>query len=612
MNNKTQKTMACVLLGMLVIFFPVFLFAKISPLVNFQGYITDKSGMPVADGSYDIKFSIYDGDDETASELWNEIQNVSVKNGFYTVSLGSVTAFKDPNRDTDESDALGFSKPYFLGIKVRKYGESTWDIIGFDARYLPLSSVWSAFRAKSVSGRLIAIKDQNTIVSDAEDMLLVVGQTRITLSSALNAAGRMITIKKVDPKGTIVTIISVNGETIDGVNRDPNDGYDPLELTEKYQEINLISDGRNWISTAGGGMSSTGSSGNITDIEPGSINTIHLADHVISTSKLANKSVTSEKLFLEDHSIEHKKIDLTNAITNSEIAPNAAIPYTKLQLDASIDTKDLIDKAVTAKKLALAKGDLSYSMINLTGLIINSDISENANIDYSKLNLNNALTDGDIAENASISHTKLDLTGISAADLLGSATIPYDNMQIEGRIKNSDISTSAEISYNKLNLTNMIKTSDLEPGAVTYPKLDLNNGDIPYAKISLNQSVIDADIAENANINYSKLDLQNKISTGDLLNGAVTANKIARDAVRSETILDKNITTDDLADSSVTAGKLNVSQEGTSGQVLSTDGIGGLFWQSVSSSGTTSDTLSKLTVAGHSNLNTLAAQSANI
>jgi len=609
MKSQKAKRKVSLLAGLLVILIPVCLFAKISPHVNFQGYITDKNGMPVADGQYDIKFSIYNGDSEAASELWNEIQTVNVKNGFYTVSLGSVTAFKDPNKDTDESDALGFSEPYFLGIKVRKEGESEWDEIAFDARYLPLSSVWSAFRSKSTSGRLIAIKDQNAVVSDAEDMLLVVGQTQITLSPALNAAGRMITIKKVDPKGTIVSIITKNGETIDGINYDPNDGADPFELTEKYQEINLISDGRNWISTSGGNSVSSNAG---TNLQEGSVSTLLIADQAVTTSKLADHSVTTEKLSLDDHSISPEQIDLEQSITNAEISNNAAIAYTKIQLTGAIDSQALADRSVTSRKLDLSPGDLSYSMINLTGLIINSDISEDANINYSKLDLNNSLTNVDIAENASISHTKIDLTGISAAELLGSATIPYDNMEITERIKNSDISPSAGIAYNKLSLTGSIQTNDLANETVTYQKLNLTNGDIPYVKLSLGQSITNSDIADNASISYNKLDLKDKISTSDLLNGVITQNKIARDAVRTETILDQTISSDDLADSSITANKLKVSQDGTSGQVLTTDGSGGLYWQTPSGTGTSPGDLSTLNVSGLSTLNTVIAQHANI
>jgi len=585
MKHILKKKMIGIMLGLLLIASP--LYAKISPLVNFQGYITDKSGMPVTDGEYDVKFSIYNGDDETASELWNEIQQVSVKNGFYTVSLGAVTAFKDPNRDTDESDALGFSHPYYLGIKVRQSGETSWDEIGFDGRYLPLSSVWSAFRSKTSAGRLIAIKDENTVISDAEDMLLIVGNTQITLSQALNASGRMITIKKIDPKGTVVTIITKNGETIDGVNHDPNDGADPFELTEKFQEINLISDGRNWISTGGQLTLDAGSSNTI---EPQSIQTTHLANQSVTNEKLADNSVTSQKLAFEDLTIPHKNLELNQSIKNDDISPDAAIAYTKLQLEGAIKSSDLANQSVTARKLDLTSGDLSYSMINLTGLIINSDI----------------------ADNASISHTKLDLTGLKSEDFFGTDTLAYKNLELTDSIKNSDISQSAEISYDKLDLVNRIQTEDLSNGSVTFSKLSLENFDIPYAKLNLKQSITDSDIADNAQISYTKLALHGNISTGDLMNGSVTASKMSYNAVDSVNILDESIISDDLATGSITPDKLYVSQAGTSGQVLSTDGVGGFFWQTVSESESLPDELPKLTVSGHSLLNTVAAQSAVI
>ena len=585
MKKSLPKIIIYLLFGLLTVVCP--LNAKISPLVNFQGYITDKSGMPVANGEYDVKFSIYDGYDEASSELWNEIQQVDVKNGFYTVSLGSVTAFKDPNRDTDESDALGFSQPYYLGIKVRLSGESSWDEIGFDGRYLPLSSVWSSFRAKTSAGRLIAIRDENTEISDAEDMLLVVGNTKITLSQALNASGRMLTIKKIDPKGTVVSIITKNGETIDGVNHDPNDGANPFNLTEKFQEINLISDGRNWIST-GGQFSLDSGSGNT--IEQESIQTKHLANQAVTSTKLADNSVTSTKLAFEDLTIPLKNLNLKHSITNDEIAPDAGIAYTKLKIDGAINRNDLADHSVTAKKLDLASGDLSYSMINLTGLIINSDI----------------------AENASISHTKLDLTGLSSEELFGTGTIGYQNIKLTDSIKNSDIYQNADISYNKLDLNNSIQTNDLTNGSVTYPKLTLDNGEIPYAKLNLKQSITDADIADNAQISYTKLNLHGNITAGDLMDNSVTASKISYNAIDSFNILDESIQSNDLASGSITPGKLYVSQTGTSGQVLSTDGMGGFFWQTVSTSGSIPDELPKLLVLGHSQLNSVTAQSAVI
>lgn len=97
----------------------VFLFVKparaatgINEQINFQGRLLDDTGAVVADGNYHIRFKIYqdgDGDlgggDETLK--WTEERTtgnlVPVKNGYFSVYLGSVTAFGndvDWNQDT--------------------------------------------------------------------------------------------------------------------------------------------------------------------------------------------------------------------------------------------------------------------------------------------------------------------------------------------------------------------------------------------------------------------------------------------------------------------------------------------------------------------------------
>lgn len=59
--------------------------------MNFQGELTDPgTGDPVADGSYSIRFSIWDLE-SLGSEQWNETQNVTVSGGLFSVLLGSVT-----------------------------------------------------------------------------------------------------------------------------------------------------------------------------------------------------------------------------------------------------------------------------------------------------------------------------------------------------------------------------------------------------------------------------------------------------------------------------------------------------------------------------------------
>ncbi len=84
--------------------------ANVPGEISFQGKLTDSgTGDPVADGTYDLTFTIYD----TAtggSALWTETQaGVSVEGGLYSVMLGSGTPF--PN-------SLKFDDQYWLGVQV--------------------------------------------------------------------------------------------------------------------------------------------------------------------------------------------------------------------------------------------------------------------------------------------------------------------------------------------------------------------------------------------------------------------------------------------------------------------------------------------------------------
>ena len=63
-----------------------------SPMINYQGKVTDSDGVPLA-GSYSIQFSIY-GQEAGGTALWTETQSlVTIQNGIFTVLLGSVTSF---------------------------------------------------------------------------------------------------------------------------------------------------------------------------------------------------------------------------------------------------------------------------------------------------------------------------------------------------------------------------------------------------------------------------------------------------------------------------------------------------------------------------------------
>jgi len=89
---------------------PVHTSAAINPQINFQGKLTNTDGTNVTNGTYSIVFSIYTVS-SGGSNVWTETQpSVSVTDGIFQVSLGSVTAL--PGSVDFNSNSL------FLGVKV--------------------------------------------------------------------------------------------------------------------------------------------------------------------------------------------------------------------------------------------------------------------------------------------------------------------------------------------------------------------------------------------------------------------------------------------------------------------------------------------------------------
>ena len=66
--------------------------AAINQQINFQGKLTNPDGTNVTNGTYSIVFSIYSVS-SGGSAIWTETQgSVSITDGIFQVSLGSVSA----------------------------------------------------------------------------------------------------------------------------------------------------------------------------------------------------------------------------------------------------------------------------------------------------------------------------------------------------------------------------------------------------------------------------------------------------------------------------------------------------------------------------------------
>jgi hypothetical protein len=127
--------------------------AAINEEINYQGKLTNASNVAVADGLYDMEFSLY-----TAltggSPIWTEtlttVNKVQVTNGIFSVMLGSTTPFTGVN----------FNQTLYLGVKIEADSEMTpRKIIG---------SVPAAFIAKTANA-LEGLSSSQFLRSDAQN-----------------------------------------------------------------------------------------------------------------------------------------------------------------------------------------------------------------------------------------------------------------------------------------------------------------------------------------------------------------------------------------------------------------------------------------------------------
>jgi hypothetical protein len=81
--------------------------AEIVQLLNYQGVLTDGSGVAVPDNTYSITFKIYNVD-VGGSELWSETRDVVISKGTFSVTLGTTIGL----------GGLAFNETYYIGMSV--------------------------------------------------------------------------------------------------------------------------------------------------------------------------------------------------------------------------------------------------------------------------------------------------------------------------------------------------------------------------------------------------------------------------------------------------------------------------------------------------------------
>ena len=100
--------------AILVVSAAVLVFAQMPRIMNYQGKLTDASGVAL-NGTYSITFRIYDAA-TGGNLLWYQTQSVEVVNGLFDVQL---------DLSINGGDTLKFDRPYWITLEVGSDGEMT-------------------------------------------------------------------------------------------------------------------------------------------------------------------------------------------------------------------------------------------------------------------------------------------------------------------------------------------------------------------------------------------------------------------------------------------------------------------------------------------------------
>jgi len=143
MNRNLLKMVA--LFGILMLA-TLFVAAEIPKQVNYQGRLTDSNGNFVADGDYPMEFIIYNAQENGELE-WSEIHSsVSVKNGLFSVRLGTIDPIENPLEIDDFYDDINGGNRW-LEIKVEI--DAVWNTLLPRTKF---TSVPYAYKSQSGGG----------------------------------------------------------------------------------------------------------------------------------------------------------------------------------------------------------------------------------------------------------------------------------------------------------------------------------------------------------------------------------------------------------------------------------------------------------------------------
>ena len=165
-----------------------------TPTINYQGKLTDSAGVAVPNGTYNMRFYLYNAiGGATTTAIWTETltttNKVQVTNGLFSVMLGSTTPLT----------SVDFNQTLYLGLEIGGSGAVSWD--GEMSPRKPLGTVPAAFEAFKLGG----VASSSFLRSDQADAMSATSASTL-LSITQLGAGDILNLSNTG--GEVLTVLN--------------------------------------------------------------------------------------------------------------------------------------------------------------------------------------------------------------------------------------------------------------------------------------------------------------------------------------------------------------------------------------------------------------------
>ncbi len=296
--SQQHKKIYVALCVLLCVFMVSTTHAAPNPKINYQGKLTDDTGVTVADGTYDIEFKLYTVA-SGGSAIWTETLSggnaVSVQNGLFSVMLGSTTALTGVN----------FNQTLYLGVNVEADGEMTpRKVLGsVPAAFVAEDANDSALLGGVASTSFVRSDIADTIAASTASTLLTITQSGVgDILNLFDGATEVFTVLDGGNVGigtstpsqelTVAGDLRLTGRIYDSTNSAGTNGY----------VLQTTGTGQRWVATSSLGFAAGVSFSNSAQLaallsdETGSGNAVFSASPTFTgtiQAALANFSATT-------------------------------------------------------------------------------------------------------------------------------------------------------------------------------------------------------------------------------------------------------------------------------------------------------------------------------